>query len=343
MEHANRLNDLIPTRQDKRRKPSIIEAMLRNDLITDQSIEQLSTQDNLLMALPYNTDCSPSTPGIIQTGLCSLGPAPIIETWSVAGPVTKGVSGNCHWSKSADILAAAIWLSAADCQQLQTATEQAYIELLSLLQAQGYPHPLRFWNYIPDINLGAGDDERYKRFCTGRLNAFHKMHIPDLGFPSASALGHHGEGAVIYALAANVRGEHHNNSLQVNAYHYPREYGVSSPSFARATSVNIAQQDVFFISGTASIIGHQTMHEGDLIGQLETTIDNIQHLLDNNRPQNNPPQQQLQSLKVYLRQAADYAPARAALEKHFGNIPMLFTLADICRSNLLVEVECFCG
>ena len=313
--------------------------MLRNTIITDQSIETLSQQSNILICLPYGTHCRPSVPGIIQTGLVNLGQQNVIEVWLVNDCVTKGISGNCHWSKSKDILSAAIWLSAEQCQSIEKATEKAYTELLTLLQTYNYPHPFRFWNYFPDINLGDGDDEHYKRFCTGRLNAFRKVNMPDHNFPSASALGHHTEGAVIYALAAKVPGKHHSNGLQVNAYQYPREYGVSSPSFSRATSIKLAQQYSFFISGTASIIGHKTTSKGDLRGQLHTTINNIQHLLDTQAKQD----LNLQSIKVYLRHASDYLVARVELEKHFPNVLMIFTIADICRNNLLVEVECFCG
>jgi len=325
---------------------SISNNFLQNYL-SDQTIDSLLSLPETLMVLPYSSgsrqSCAPSTPGSIHSGLTLLGSeTTLTEVWSSEQAVTdRGITGNCYWSKTDSILSAAIWLSPEACQNLEAASETAYSELLSFIKKQGYPHPFRFWNYIPDINLGEGDKEHYKLFCTGRLKAFRSSGIPDEQFPSASALGHHAEGAVIYVLAAKSKGNHLNNALQVNAYQYPREYGTSSPSFSRATCIKLNEQDLFFVSGTASIIGHKTTCEGDLHGQLETTISNIRHLLENKEKNSN--KAQLKSMKVYLRHASDFIQSQKQLEQAFPNILMVYTLADVCRANLLVEVECFCG
>jgi len=315
--------------------------------LSDQPVDELLALPETLMVLPYTSgsrqSCAPSQPGIIHSGLTLLGTETALnEVWSTkADVIDRGIDGNCHWSMTNSILAAAIWLTPEDCQNLESTSESAYFELLSLIKNKGYPHPFRFWNYIPDINLGEGNKEHYKLFCTGRLKAFRAIGIPDDQFPSASALGHHSEGAVIYVLAAKVTGRHHNNALQVNAYQYPREYGLSSPSFSRATCINLDKQDLFFVSGTASILGHKTTCHGDLSGQLNTTINNIKHLLENKDKTNN--HAQLKTMKVYLRHASDFIAAHQQLQEAFPDTLMMFTLADICRDNLMVEVECFCG
>lgn len=325
-------------------------ALLCNHLsnyLSDQAIDTLLAQPDTLIVLPYTSgsrqSCAPYKPGVIHSGLTLLGnDTALSEVWAVENAtIERGQTGNCLWSKTDTLIAAAIWLTPEDCQDLEQSTETAYTELLSLIKEQGYPHPFRFWNYIPDINLGEGDKEHYKLFCTGRLKAFREMDIPDDQFPSASALGHHSEGAVIYVLATNITGRHHNNALQVNAYQYPREYGISSPSFSRATCINLNAQNLFFVSGTASIIGHKTTCEGDLKGQLETTISNINHLLERKEQSNNDAQ--LKSMKVYLRHASDFIDTHKQLEQAFPDTLKIFTLADVCRDNLLVEVECFCG
>lgn len=323
---------------------------LRN-FISPKPIDELLAQPNTLMVLPYSSgtstsgapSCSPSKPGLIHSGLSSLANEVQSEVWTSEKPVLERArNGQCYWSKTESVIAAAIWLSPEQCQDLEASSEAAYCELLSLIQEQGYAHPFRFWNYIPDINRAAGSDgEHYKLFCTGRLKAFRHMGIPDEQFPSASALGHHAEGAAIYVLAARQQGQHYKNTLQVNAYQYPREYGVSSPSFSRATGIQLDGQDLFFISGTASIIGHQTISVGDVAGQLDTTISNIRHLLDSKAKSHN--RAQLQSLKVYLRYASDLSVTKEKLEQAFPNTLIVYTLADVCRDNLLVEVEGFCG
>lgn len=318
--------------------------MLQNYL-SEQPAEKLAKAQNTLAVLPFGKLCQPGVAGVINSGLTALGKQNVSEIWSVSqGSVSRGVTGRCHWSEADDVLAVAVWMTATDCQNLQTATESAYTDLLDVITQLGFPYPFRFWNYIPDINKGTGDAEQYKLFCAGRLNAFRKMAVTETHFPAASALGHHTEGALIYVFAAKTPGEHRGNSLQVNAYHYPREYGASSPSFSRATGIILNQQPQFFISGTASIIGHKTTSEGNLQGQLETTVTNIRHLLECHTKENQSEQTMaLQSMKIYLRHAEDYADSLALLQDHFPDTVMMFSQADICRKNLLVEVECFCG
>ncbi len=311
--------------------------MLRN-YYSQESAQSLLQRPETLAVLSYGSACAPSEQGVIASGLTTLN-SDRHEVWAAVdnAEVIRGTTGNCQWSKTDEVLCASIWITPQDCQNLEVATQLAYVELLDLLQKSEYQHPFRFWNYLPDINDGNGDEEQYKRFCTGRLNAFQAKGIPAEEFPAASALGHRVKGAVVIVFASRIAGVHHKNNLQVNAYQYPREYGISSPSFSRATTIELEGQSLFFVSGTASIIGHKTTSLGDLRGQLATTADNIQHLLQHAHAV------PLHSMKVYLRHAKDFEVAKQELQTYFPEVPMIFTVADICRTNLLVEVECFCG
>lgn len=313
-----------------------------SNYLCSQSAGELLELSKTLMVLPYGNACAPSSPGIINTGLKALPSNQTInEVWTVDDDVARGVTENCHWSKTQSIISVAIWLTKEECTDIENATETAYIELLKFLKSEGYPHPFRFWNYIQNINLGTDDQEQYKLFCTGRLRAFEQSGITAEEYPSASALGHHTEGAVFYVLAANQPGTHYRNSLQINAFQYPREYGASSPSFSRATELTLKEQNLFLISGTASIIGHQTIAQGDITGQVKTTITNITHLLTSKRRQNS--EISIISAKVYLRFTKDLEETQKLLEDAFPKTEVIYIHAEICRSNLLVEVECFCG
>lgn len=315
---------------------------LNNYLCTEAPNEALK-HPKTLMVLPYSAKCEPSIPGIINTGLKALplNNQPLNEIWSVLEDVTRGVSGNCHWSKTDSIISAAIWLTKEQCLDIEKSTEHAYLELLTLLTNEGYPHPFRFWNYMPVINTGTDDQEQYKLFCTGRLKAFEQSGLIAEDYPSASALGHHAQGAVFYVLAAKRPGKHYRNSLQINAFQYPREYGPSSPSFSRATELTLNEQSLFLISGTASIIGHRTIAEGDITGQVATTIKNITHLLSLKREQNS--ETNVISAKVYIRFEKDLKETKNLVDNALPTTEIIYILADICRSNLLVEIECFCG
>lgn len=299
----------------------------------------LLNQPQILMVMPFNGRCESAQIGVIQSGLTLLDELSVSEVWAVDDSISQGESNGNQWRKTDDIIFISHWLTEEECQSIESSSYDAYTAILSMASAQGYDEPLRFWNYLPGINCGEGDEELYKRFCTGRLKAFRHSGLLDSDFPAASALGHHTKGASIYLLAGKKQAQHFANDNQVNPYHYPREYGVSSPSFARATAVDIANAAYVFISGTASIVGHKTVAQNDLLKQLVITCDNIEHLLLTANPQSLP----LSALKVYLRHKSDAHIARQWLSKRYPDIQCVYTLADICRSDLLVEIEAFCS
>lgn len=300
----------------------------------------LLSSAGVLAIVAFGDDCSaPATPGVIPIGVRSLSGQP----WEVIRygneVARRGIEGGIHWSQIGDILCLASWITPAECADIEAASSEAYQNLFRLCQSMGHPHPFRIWNHIPDINRGEGDKEEYKKFCVGRQHAFDSLHLAQGQYPAASALGHHSQGAVIYLLAHRQPGQHHENSRQQPAYQYPRQYGPSSPSFARATSLLVDGERQVFVSGTASILGHDTKAAGDLQQQLGITLENIQHLVDSIEPD----AEQLEAIRVYLRHASDYAPARDFLSQRFPLEAMNFLHADICRDNLLVEIEAKAG
>ncbi|MBX2809798.1 MAG: hypothetical protein KTR20_14325 [Cellvibrionaceae bacterium] len=315
--------------------------MLRN-YYSAEPLAQLLEDPSVLMAISYHGPCRATCRlGEIASGLSTIdGGGAVNEVWAVAeAAVTRGIQGRFHWHKTAELMCVATWLSAAQCRDIATATEQAYLGLLRCFQDHGYHHLARTWHYLGEINQGEGDGEVYKQFCVGRLNAFNALGIVEQHYPAASALGHGGTGAVIFGFASRHRGVHHKNTLQMDAYHYPRAYGPSSPSFARATSLSVNGHPLVFVSGTASIVGCETTGVDDLNHQLQMTLSNIQHLLVSANPQGLP----LSSIKAYVRYQQDAALVAQALQARFPDSQLLLLQADICRSDLLLEVECFCG
>jgi hypothetical protein len=43
--------------------------------------------------------------------------------------------------------------------------------------------------------------------------------------------------------------------------------------------------------------------------------------------------------RVYLKRPEDYGQARAICQKRLGKLPALYVVGDICRPELLVEIE----
>lgn len=300
------------------------------------SAKNLLSKPGVLAVISFDEPCHPSIDsGTIPIGIRSLSGLPL-EVIEYSDQVAqRGVNDGCHWSSIGDVMCVATWMTPEECRDIKTATENGYNRLLQWVHRAGFPHPFRIWNFIPNINQGDGDCEEYKQFCVGRQHAFDRSALSNKRYPAASALGHHSTGGVIYMLASRVAGQHHENPKQQPAYEYPRKYGPCSPSFARATSIELQSTQQIMVSGTASILGHDTQAAGDLEQQLAITLENIRCLQRNI----NANASDLSAVRVYLRHVHDFPAAEAFLTRILPKESMNFVHADICRKNLLVEIE----
>ncbi len=304
----------------------------------------LPPADDELAVVNFGGRCGdPGQAGVLCTGLVQLQQPAMVESWFSTLATERGVAGQCQWSSNDESLFAALYVDEQQFPSQRQAIQHAYNQLLALSRSRGYPHLIRVWNYMADINRGAGDDERYKQFCLGRLDAFTDNGYQLAQFPSACALGHSGGDTIIYLLAAKQPGTHFENPRQISAYQYPGQYGPASPSFARATLANWSGGRQLYLSGTASIVGHESRHSAAMGKQLRATCDNIDALLQHVAGQIGSKPLHLDTLKVYLRHPEHFDAARTAIKRHFGSeVPALYVQADICRSELLVEVDGIC-
>jgi enamine deaminase RidA (YjgF/YER057c/UK114 family) len=134
------------------------------------------------------------------------------------------------------------------------------------------------------------------------------------------------------------------NPRQVSAYRYPDAYGPRSPSFSRAAVVSPGDgRTMLFISGTASIVGHQTMHIGDVARQTEESLANIAAVLAVAAERAGAPfPHDALTYTVYVRRPADLPVVRRIFESAVGPRAAsnaIYLQADICRAELLVEIE----
>ena len=132
------------------------------------------------------------------------------------------------------------------------------------------------------------------------------------------------------------------NPRQVSAYHYPSQYGPRSPTFSRAGLVKLGGRDMLFISGTASIVGHQTLHDGDVAAQTRECLHNIAAIVAEANRQAPGADFRLDNLayKVYVRHPEDLDTVRREMAQFIGApVSAVFLQADVCRADLLVEIE----
>ena len=230
---------------------------------------------------------------------------------------------------------------------LQAAAHRAYTDLFQVLAESASPHLLRLWNYFPGINADGGGAERYRQFNAGRQQAFIEARRSAFeGSPAACALGTQSGPLRVYFLAGRTPPLAIENPRQVSAYRYPDAYGPRSPTFSRAALAEVgAQRTLLFISGTASIVGHTTMHIGDVRRQTEESLVNIAAVRAVAAERAGVPfPADVLSYTVYVRRPADLAVVREVFEHSVGAqspaaLEAIYLQADICRADLLVEIE----
>jgi chorismate lyase / 3-hydroxybenzoate synthase len=288
-----------------------------------------------------------AAPPIGSVPLPLLGAAtPVQESWLGHGATTAGANAlGARWQHDGDWLFGVI--DAAEAAGLEAAAHHAYAGLFDALHSTGFTQLLRVWNYLPRINEEGEAMERYKRFNAGRQQAF--LDAGERAFegsPAACAIGC-AEGPLrVRFLAGRGVVRHVENPRQVSAYHYPQRYGPRAPTFSRAALAEAGEGRLgLFVSGTASIVGHESVHRGDVRAQVRETVANLQAVLANAGSKSSP-RWSLRDLHgvVYVRHAHDHAAvvdelARVAPELGRDADPLVFLRADICRRELDVEIE----
>lgn len=311
-----------------------------------QGDNNLNNFENSLASIRFDGSCENSaSKGYLSTGLTLLEPSTCSEYLISQEPVTTTQTENSFTAETKDYLFCAIWIDETRNKNIQQATEVAYTYLLNETKTRGFEYLVRVWNYFARINEEENGLERYRQFCIGRFNAFTTAGIAEADFPSACALGHHGGDLIIYLLASKQAPLHFENPVQASAYHYPAEYGPRSPSFARASLLDLGDKGAkLFLSGTASVIGFVTQHPHELEAQIQVTLQNIDRLLahiSNNINNENTPDHilSLEVLKVYVRRADDLEAVKSKVDKHFQSSAIVYLLADICRADLTLEID----
>ena len=284
---------------------------------------------------------APSDPRQFNVALSQAGAVPMAEVWRSRLPVEHGWAGGFGYAYNSEVLFGHVHLDEHEIADLDRATTRAYVRIDLLLRRLGYPCWLRMWNFLPHINLGDGDAERYRQFSQGRYHALALKPGFESQLPAATAVGTRDSGMTVCFLAARHPGEQVENPRQVSAFRYPSTYGPRSPSFSRGNLKHWADGIHLFVSGTASVVGHESLHPGDPLAQLDETHRNFEALLHRAsalQPAAGP--FRAAALKLFIRQGAHLPALLPRVRQLFGaDVPLLCLDADICRRDLLLEIE----
>lgn len=280
----------------------------------------------------------------IDVNLPQLSQSPLLEVWRSSSQVCCDQVQDIRLAFTDEVVFGCLEVLESSGSVLDDVARAAYERIMSYGARSGYAHLLRMWNYFPAMNQDQQGLERYQRFCLGRHQAFSMSHKKIASIlPAASAVGTQGGPFQVLFLAGKQPGRPFENPRQISAYAYPPLYGPKSPSFARATLYQTVSGCQLFVAGTASIVGHATQHQGDPAKQTLETLSNIEAVLNRVCDESQESCEANFSeglLKVFVRNREDLHAVREALEGHeYGEGPILYVLGDMCRKELLVEIE----
>ena len=239
------------------------------------------------------------------------------------------------------------------------AAEAAFDVMREILETEkmSFDHIVRQWNFVGNILEVKKEIQNYQTFNEVRSENYHKFRSVH-SYPAATGVGMKYGGVKLDFCAVKAEEDLKiiaiDNPDQIRPYDYSQqvlkgrpagEKGVNQPpQFERAVFINYNMESTLFVSGTASIIGQDTIGIDDIERQTIVTLENINKLTDTKRIGHLTGNTDINAgslilLRVYIKKQEDFPVVMTICKKHFPGIPAIYIEADICRDNLLVEIE----
>jgi len=241
--------------------------------------------------------------------------------------------------------------------------DECYQLMESILTREGltFADIVRQWNYVEGIlsiyEYGEEHIQHYQVLNDVRSKYFAKADFQH-GYPAATGIGMDAGGPILefYAVQSSSAIDiiPIKNPKQVDAYHYSEEVLIgdalekhhkkTTPKFERAKYCSVNGVRSVFISGTASIQSEKPLGINNTRMQTEITLENIANLISESNLvkmgiENVQDQINYTFIRVYIKDRKDLSVVKEICNAHYGNIPVHYLIADICRDNLLLEIE----
>ena len=245
---------------------------------------------------------------------------------------------------------------------IQKSAEKAFESAVKILSLEGLSikNIIRQWNYVEDIATlvdRARNTQNYQVFNDVRAKFYGTETFPN-GYPAATGIGMNTGGVIIGFIAVSDSDQLGikpiRNPRQIDAHKYSdgvlvgRASGIMgekcTPKFERGKMVVMDGDAHMYVSGTASIVGEKTLHPRDVEKQTITTIENIFELFsDENQTKLgvhfDVNQIEFSHLRIYVKHQEDFPKVQAICKSMLNSRSFLFLQSDICREELLVEIE----
>ena len=313
------------------------------------SNEEYIEQNSIIKECVSHIDNPILSAYIAQAPLCSTLAA---EVTCVGEKVVVEHKGDYCLLNGREILSAAI--QSDPMLGIGEQAEQIFAHMSEILAAEGIAIDdiVRQWNYIERITDFSTRGQHYQLFNDARSEFYSRCAWTN-GYPAATGIGAQWGGVVVVFDALRNSASHSypvDNPLQISAHSYSQKVLINNvdkhkttPKFERARYVAGASPMVY-ISGTAAIRGEASCME-DLTSQTRLTMENIDYLTSGDNLKNSGVAEvgslKYRAMRAYLKNRTDWNLAKEWLDKNYPTVDMLYLWADICREELLIEIEGF--
>lgn len=228
------------------------------------------------------------------------------------------------------------------------------------LENLAFSDVVRQWNYIENITkiIEEGSErQHYQIFNDVRSSFYGKSEFIN-GYPSATGIGMDTGGVVIDFIAVSpspkLTIKPIKNPGQIDAFKYSEKVLVgkslneslkkTSPKFERGKVLQTLDAARIYVSGTAAILGENIVHKKNIEKQTLVTIENIKNLISVENLKSiglhlNPEKKSFSYIRTYVKHQKDISAVKAICEKQFKSENFQYLVSDICREDILVEIE----
>lgn len=256
-------------------------------------------------------------------------------------------NGLCRELISGGLIASDIYGS------FNTQSNEVFARIEEILEGEKFSisNIVRQWNYIEDITKFEGDRQHYQDFNDSRSHFYAKAKWSS-GYPAATGIGTQYGGVMVEFIAFTGVGfidQALDNPRQIAAHKYSQQVLLgakdetydqrTTPKFERARVLGSPDKQTIFISGTAAISGEHSLVSDEVTEQARLTMANIDHLISQeNYPVENT-SRSYKILRVYVKKQEHMEAVFKYMDAHYPDTKKIYLCADICRNELLIEIE----
>jgi enamine deaminase RidA (YjgF/YER057c/UK114 family) len=195
----------------------------------------------------------------------------------------------------------------------------------------------RTWFYLHGILAWYSEFNQVRNAAFRRMGLIDGASLPTI--PASTGIeGRNvaGGACTLDLLATAPRGERRHEVRRL-AHAKQNEATAYGSAFARGLSLRLTQAAYVFVSGTASIDEHgKTAHVGDFEAQVRCSLAAVQSVLGSGGASVGD----ICQGTAFLKHADDFETyQRVAAELGFSGLPIVSIVADVCRDDLLFELD----